>query len=140
MVSHGPGISAYWTSGDSFVVDVRAHFLTTDQPYDSGGQDLGPTPTELFVASVGACIGVFAERFMARHDLDATGLRVDCRFALAEHAARIARIDVRLALPHGFPPGRREGLMAVVERCTVQNTLRQPPQVRIELDRPAAVG
>ena len=140
MASHAPGISVYWTSGDNFVVDVRAHFLTTDQPYDAGGQDLGPTPTELFVASLGACIGFFAERFMRRHDIDATGLRVDCRFAMAEHPARIASIDVHLALPVDFPPQRRDGLMAVVDACTVHNSMRQPPRVRIELDEPAPVS
>lgn len=135
-----PAISAYWASGDTFVIDVRAHFLTADQPYDAGGQDLGPTPTELFVASLGGCIGFFAERFMRRHDIDVAGLRVDCRFEMAEHPARIARIDVRLALPPGFPPERRDGLRAVVERCTVHNSMRLPPDVSIEVDQPAAVS
>ena len=135
-----PAVSAYWASGDTFVIDVRAHFLTTDQPYDAGGQDLGPTPTELFVASLGACIGVFAERFMRRHDIDAAGLRVDCRFEMAEHPARIGRIDVRVALPPGFPPERRDGLRAVVERCTVHNTIYRPPEVRIDVEQPAVVS
>jgi putative redox protein len=139
MADHAPLVSVCWTSGDSFVVDARAHFLTTDQPYASGGQDLGPTPTELFVASLGSCIGFFAERFMRRHDVDPAGLRVDCRFEMAEHPARIGLIDVRLALPPGFPPDRRNGLTAVVERCTVHNSIRQPPKVRIELEQPAPV-
>jgi uncharacterized OsmC-like protein len=107
MAAPGSGISVYWTSGDSFVVDVRAHFLTTDQPYNAGGQDLGPTPVELFVVSLGACIGFFAERYMRRHEIDADGLRVQCRFQMAEHPARVSCIDIHLALPAGFPPGRR---------------------------------
>jgi putative redox protein len=139
MADHGPVISVYWTSGDSFVVDARAHFLTTDQPYVSGGQDLGPTPTELFVASLGSCMGFFAERFMRRHDIDPSGLRVDCRFEMAERPARIGRIDVRLALPAGFPPDRRKALTAVVEGCTVHNSMRQPPEVCLELEQPALV-
>jgi uncharacterized OsmC-like protein len=139
MASNVSGISLYWASGDNFVVDVRAHFLNVDQPYDAGGQDLGPTPTELFVASLGACIGFFAERFMRRHDLDAEGLRIDCGFEMAERPARISRIHVRMALPPGFPEQRRAALMAVVEGCTVHNSLRQPPEVRIELEQPARV-
>jgi uncharacterized OsmC-like protein len=140
MAAPGSGISVYWTSGDSFVVDVRAHFLTTDQPYNAGGQDLGPTPVELFVVSLGACIGFFAERYMRRHEIDADGLRVQCRFQMAEHPARVSCIDIHLALPAGFPPERLDGLRAVVDRCTVHNSMRQPPQVRVELEQVAPVG
>jgi putative redox protein len=133
-------ISVLWTSGDSFVVDVRAHFLTTDQPFDAGGKDLGPTPTELFVASLGSCIGFYAARFMRRHDISAEGLRVDCDFRMAERPARVARIDVHLALPPGFPEERRGALTAVVEHCTVHNSMREPPDVDIELTRTARVA
>jgi putative redox protein len=140
MATPGSGISVYWTSGDSFVVDVRAHFLTTDQPYDAGGLDLGPTPVELFVVSLGACIGFFAERYMRRHEIDADGLRVQCRFQMAEHPARVSRIDIRVALPAAFPPERLGGLQAVVDRCTVHNTMRQPPEVHVELEQVAHVG
>jgi uncharacterized OsmC-like protein len=140
MATPVPGISVYWTAGDTFVVDVRAHFLTTDQPYDSGGQDLGPTPTELFVVSLGTCIGFFAERYMRRHDIDVAGLRVVCGFEMAEHPARVSRIDVRVALPAAFPAERMEGLQAVVDRCTVHNSIRQPPEVSVELELPAPVS
>ena len=77
------GISVDWASGDSFVIDVRAHFLTVDQPYADGGQDLGPTPTELFVASLAGCVGFYAERFLRRHGIAPDGLRVECDFEMA---------------------------------------------------------
>ena len=76
---------------------------------------------------------------MRRHDLDAEGLRIDCGFEMAERPARISRMNVRVALPPGFPEARRTALRAVVEGCTVQNSMRQPPEVRIELEQPARV-
>jgi len=126
-------ISVDWMSGDHFVIDVRAHFLTVDQPYADGGQDLGPTPTEMFVASLGGCVGFYAERFLRRHGIDPNGLRVECEFVTAERPARVQRIDLTLRLPPGFPESRRAALMAVVEHCTVHNSLERPPAVRIEL-------
>ena len=36
MMAPAPASRSYWASGDTFVIDVRAHFLTTDQPYDAG--------------------------------------------------------------------------------------------------------
>lgn len=133
-------ISVDWTSGDSFVIDVRAHFLTVDQPYADGGQDLGPTPTELFVASLAACVGFYAERFLRRHDIAPEGLRVDCDFELGERPARVERIDIKLRLPPGFPESRREALMAVVEHCTIHNSLTRPPTVGIELTQASRVA
>jgi len=122
-----------WASGDSFVIDVRAHFLTVDQPYADGGQDLGPTPTELFVASLAGCVGFYAERFLRRHGIAPDGLRVECEFAMAERPARVERIELRLRLPAGFPESRRAALMAVVEHCTVHNSLTRPPTIEIQL-------
>ena len=132
-------ISVDWMSGDSFVIDVRAHFLTVDQPYADGGQDLGPTPTELFVASLAGCVGFHAERFLRRHDIAPEGLRVECEFEMGERPARVERIDLTLRLPPGFPESRRAALMAVVEHCTVHNSLTRPPKVRIELAQASRV-
>jgi putative redox protein len=42
--------------GDHFLVDVGGHTLSVDQPEASGGEDRGPTPTELFVAGLAACV------------------------------------------------------------------------------------
>lgn len=40
-----------FASGESYEVAVRGHLVRVNQPVDAGGQDSGPTPTELFVAS-----------------------------------------------------------------------------------------
>jgi uncharacterized OsmC-like protein len=133
-------ISVDWASGDSFVIDVRAHFLTVDQPYADGGQDLGPTPTELFVASLAGCVGFSAERFLRRHDIVPDGLRVECDFEMGERPARVERIEIRLRLPAGFPESRRAALLAVVEHCAVHNSLAKPPAVEIEVTQASRAG
>ena len=38
--------------GDRYRVRIRGHELVVDQPTEDGGEDAGPTPTELFVAGV----------------------------------------------------------------------------------------
>ena len=118
---------------DHFHVEIGKHGLVTDQPFEDGGDDLGPTPVELFVASLAACIGFYAERFMRRHDIDTGGLGVRCDFTMSEERpARVAEIGVCVDLPEGFPEDRRPVLMRVIEACTVHNSMRQPPVVRIE--------
>lgn len=123
--------------GDRFVVRIRGHDLLVDQPRDAGGDDFGPTPTELFVAGLASCIGFFAERFLRRHSLPTDGLRVDCSYALGtDHPTRLTSIDLLVTLPDGFPEARREALGRVVERCTLHNSLRHPPEVLIALSAP----
>lgn len=121
-------------AGDRFDVGIRDHVVVVDQPVADGGTDAGPTPTELFVAGLASCVAFYAERFLRRHGLAPDGLGVRCRFAMADgHPARVAEVELTLDLPPRFPESRREALHRVVERCTVHNSLRTPPDVRISL-------
>jgi hypothetical protein len=40
---------------------------------------------------------------------------------------------MRIPLPLELSPERKQALRAVVGHCTVHNTLRQPPEVTVEL-------
>jgi putative redox protein len=121
-------------SGDQFAVQVRGHRLLVDQPLADGGQDAGPTPTELFAASLAACVGFYAERFLRRHGLEADRLRVDCHAIMStDRPARVAAIALRIGGLPELPPNRRDALLAVVEHCTVHNSIREAPEVEIGL-------
>jgi putative redox protein len=134
-------IEVRYARGDRFLVQFRDHHVVVDQPKEVGGDDVGPTPTELFVGGLAACIGFYAERFFLRHGLPADGLRVDCDFQLSTQGpARVGGIDIRVNLPEGFPAERRAALLAVIEHCTVQNSLRKPPEVRITLSQWSAAA
>jgi putative redox protein len=127
--------------GDAFEIEIRGHRLTVDQPVDAGGADLGPTPTELFAASLAACVGFYAGRFLRRHGLSADGLVVACEATMSsELPARVATITLRLRGLPELSEQRRAVLLAVVEHCTVHNSIRQAPQVHIELDVAAAAA
>lgn len=128
------------TGGDRFAIEVRGHRLRVDQPVADGGDDTAPTPTELFVASLAACIAHYARRFLARHGLPTAGLAVEANFSLAQRPTRVGRIAVRLHLPEEVPAERRAALLAVASHCTVHNTLRDDPEVVIELAEAAAAA
>src|SRR5512132_299109 len=133
-----PTLSVAHQGADQFELQVRGHRLLCDQPLADGGGDQGPTPTELFVASLAACVGFYARRFLARHHLDPGGLRVEAAFTMSpDRPARVDTITLRLLLPQPLEENRRQALLAVVEHCTVHNSLRTPPQVRITLAEPA---
>src|SRR5205823_1914878 len=59
-------------------VDARAgnHVIHTDQPIPSGGDDSAPSPFDLFLASLGACAGIFVQGFCAKRGLSTEGVRI----------------------------------------------------------------
>ena len=132
-----PNLSVTHQTGDRFQLQVRGHRLTCDQPVADGGTDQGPTPTELFVASLAACVAFYARRFLARHHLDTDGLRVEAAFTMSpDRPARVATITLRLLVPGPLEENRRRALLAVVDHCTVHNSIRTPPEVRVTLAQP----
>jgi uncharacterized OsmC-like protein len=120
--------------GDAYRISVRGHSILVDQPIDAGGEDRGPTPTELLVAALAGCVAFYAGRYLARHGLPTDTLRVDADYDMAaDRPARVAAIRIRLRVPEELPMDRLQPLLAVVSHCTVHNTLADPPAVDIQL-------
>jgi uncharacterized OsmC-like protein len=123
-------------------VDLGQHCLVTDQPEAAGGEGLGPTPVQLFVASLVACAAHYAGSYLARHHLSADGLTVHGDYIMAtDSPPRVASISVTITPPTDLPGNRIAGLLAVASHCTVHNTLTRPPVVHFGLaEQPALNG
>jgi putative redox protein len=124
-------ITVRHVDGDRFAIESRDHVLTVDQPLAAGGDDTAPTPTELFVASLASCVAFYARRYLARHDLPTTGLRVIAAYDMAQRPARVGSVSLDITLPEGVPGDQRDRLLAVASHCTVHNSLTTPPRVMI---------
>jgi putative redox protein len=134
-------VEVRYEGGDRFSLDIRGHRLLVDQTVDEGGEDAGPTPTELFVAGLATCVGFYAERFLRRHGLPAHDVHVRTSFEFAkDRPARVGSVDIRVFVPAGLTTKQVEALTAVIDHCTVHNSLRQPPEVRILLGEPEAMA
>jgi putative redox protein len=118
--------------GDRFTIGIRGHEVVVDQPLADGGTDIGPTPTELFVGGLASCVAFYAGRFLDRHEIEHEGFSVACDWEMAnERPNRVGRIEIHLELPSGFPSKHQDRLKAVVEHCTVHNSMVQMPDVEI---------
>jgi putative redox protein len=127
-------VQVSYLGGESYTVATRGHMLLTDQPQAAGGADTAMTPIELFVASLSSCVAFYAGRYLARHGLNRNGLHVSTAFTTAtDRPARVDKVRLIIRVPGGIPPGREAALLAVASHRTVHNTLRQPPDVAIEL-------
>jgi putative redox protein len=128
-----PSVTVRHQQADQFSIVIGTHTLTVDQPTEAGGAGSAPTPTELFVASLAACVAHYARRYLARHDLSTQGLEVTASFEMANSPARVGQVIIHITLPDDFPEERRQALLAVASHCTVHNTLNNPPTVEVTL-------
>ncbi len=117
---------------DRLRIETRGHELFTDQPVEDGGDDAAPTPTELFVASLSACVGFYAERFLRRHGLSTAGLKVTTEYQWAENPHRVGQIDLVVDAP-GLTDAKREAFARVVGHCTVHNSIEHPPAILLSV-------
>jgi uncharacterized OsmC-like protein len=130
-----PPVDVGYLNGEAYEINVRDHRVRVDQPIADQGADTAPTPTELFVGSLAACVAFYAGRYLARHGLARDGLAVHADFDMAtDRPARVAAIRVTIGVPAGFPAERVAALTAVASHCTVHNSLALQPAVTVTVE------
>lgn len=111
--------------------------MVADQPVAGGGEDQGPTPTELFVASLASCVAFYVGRFLRRHPEAGDEFAVECEFEMSDFPpARVAAIALRVVLAADLGETLRAAVLRAAEHCTVHNSLIEPPSVTIEVVPP----
>jgi uncharacterized OsmC-like protein len=123
-----------YRGGEQYEVEVRGHRVRVDQPVTAGGADRAPTPTELFVASLAACVAFAAGRYLTRHGFDRDGMQVRAGFAMAaDRPARVAWIRIVVHPPAGLPAEQVPALAAVASHCAVHNSLADAPRIDVRV-------
>jgi ribosomal protein S12 methylthiotransferase accessory factor len=113
--------------------------IVTDQPLENGGDESAPTPYDLFLASLGTCMGYYAGRFCAARGLSTEGIDLALAFEREAEGKGVRAVRVAIHLPEGFPEKYRRALLAAVESCAVKRQLEHPPRFAFELTEEPAV-
>lgn len=115
--------------GDRHRITVRGHELIVDQPRQDGGDDLGPTPVELFVGSLASCVAHYASRGLGR---SSSGPTVRCSWDMSDTPPwRVTAINIDVVVPAETSDARLEAVRRAVAHCTVHNSLEAPPIVAL---------
>lgn len=119
--------------GFLFKASCDGHEVITDQKEREGGKNEAMTPAEIFVASLGNCIGVYAVRFCQRHNLPTEGMKVFLDWTVVKDPWRIGFIKAELHYPHEIPETEKKGLLRMAEACFVHETILHKPEIVLEL-------
>ncbi len=109
----------------------KGHTVLTDQPPKGGGEDRGPAPFDLFLASVATCAGYYALRFCQSRELPTEGLGLTLEPLRDDSPGRVATIRMELRLPPGFPEKYRAAVIRAMDQCAVKRHVLEPPKFEI---------
>jgi len=126
--------------GWRFNVRCRGHQIVSDQPLEEDGENTGMTPVELFVSSLGCCIGVYAKMFCERHKIPYEGMKIDLEWKMAGNPSRVSEFKATIHLEKDVEPDLAQGILRMVKHCTVHNTIRDPPEIAISISSPRALA
>lgn len=128
-----PTVTTAYAGDMLFETKIGAHVITADVPAAMGGKDRAPTPPDLFIASLGACVGAFVAQYCNRREIDPTSLSVDVSYEKADNPTRLQNLKVTIHLPACEVGDRREALLRVAEHCPVHETIETVEAIEFEL-------
>lgn len=120
--------------GRKVLAKVGNHQILTDQPERSGGDDAGPSPYDLFLASIGACAGFYALAFFQKRELATDRLQVVARPRSED--GTLVDVEVQITVPEDFPEKYRSPLLRSIEACSVKKAIQAQPTIRVEFASP----
>lgn len=114
---------------------VDTHFgpfsVKTDQPISGGGSGSAPTPFATFLASIGACAGIYVLSFLQQRNLPTDGVRLVQRAYSDPMTGMVSKIDLEIQVPEGFPERYLPALIRTADLCAVKKHLQHPPEIEV---------
>ncbi len=114
---------------------VDAHFgsftIQTDQPPPSGTSS-APTPFATFLASIGACAGIYVLGFCRQRNIPTDGMRLVQRTETDPETHMVSKVLLDIQLPPGFPDKYKEAVIRSADQCAVKKHIAHPPAFEIK--------
>ena len=96
MEIHFPG-------GRKVYSDYKGFTIKTDQSKEDGGDNTASTPSDLFFAAVGACMGLYALDFCKRRKIDPGQLKISVDVRSHDKTRLVEKMIFNIDLASEFP-------------------------------------
>jgi putative redox protein len=116
-------------------IHIRNHIIIADELVQDGGSDEGPTPMEILVGTLGACIAVTTRAYAQRKNWPLEGISVEVemeRFKREDYptytgdAAYINEIREQIHFEGPLTDEQKARLMTISSKCPIHLALENP--------------
>jgi putative redox protein len=94
------------------------HRTTSDQPTAQGGSDIGPSPTELLLGSLGSCTSITLRMYAGRKGWELGKITVGLRYTAASEGQK-AHIERRLSFSKPLSEDQSSRLLEIAAKTPV---------------------
>jgi putative redox protein len=103
-------------------IGLGVHQLIADEPINAGGQDAGPAPYDLLLASLGACTAITLRMYADRKGWDLGTLRIE--LALLKNAEGETRIERVLHSSNALNDEQWSRILDIASKTPVTKTIQ----------------
>ena len=114
--------------GKKVDAQFKGFTIKTDQSKKDGGNGAAPTPTFLFLASLGTCAGIYALNFCEKREIDTAKLKLVVNFESDPKTHMVKKVVMKLTLPPNFPEKYTPAIIRAMDLCYVKKHLHEPPE------------
>jgi putative redox protein len=125
-------ISISFPGGVAVDATIGSHTIHTDQPEPLGG-DTAMSPFDIFLSSIGLCMGFYALRFCQQRGIATDDLDLKLEAVRDPDGKHVDTISAYLHLPAAFPEKYQDAIRRAVDQCSVKRHLQQPPVFELTL-------
>ena len=122
-------------------LSMRGHLLVADEAHDNGGTDAGPTPTELVLSGLAACMTSTLRMYVDRKgwEVDRIDLEVGIRIQTTD-SGQNTYIDSNIEITGDVSLEQKERMIEIARKCPIHRLLTNPIQISTQLKPEPMVG
>jgi len=123
-------------TGYATQVSTGEHTFIADEPIQIGGDDLGPTPYDLLLSSLGTCTAMTLRMYANRKEWEIAGIEVSLSHKKEndpdDPKQKIDVIERQIKIKGVDDPDKISRLMQIADKCPIHKTLNSKTKIVTE--------
>jgi len=128
-----PEVVVRYENGTRFTATCDGYTVATGKGDDGDTRRDGMAPSDLFIASLGTCIGLYVASYCRHHDIPCQGMTVELSHETERAPSRTTKVIATINLGAAVSPKDAEAILHVARHCHVHESIEQGMEVAIAL-------